>query len=86
MAPEHGAFDPLRKLFAREIEDVKADFARVSEQLGALVSALPSNVSGFEIGELSVELGFSASGKLVFIAEAGVDATVSVTFRRPTST
>jgi hypothetical protein len=86
MAPEHGAFDPLRKLFAREIEDVRADFARVSEQLGTLVSALPSSVSGFEVDELSIELGFSASGKLVFIAEAGVEATVSVIFRRRTST
>jgi hypothetical protein len=82
MAPEHSAFDALRKLFARNLDDVKADFTRVSNQLTALVDALPDAVSGFEVDELSIELGFSASGKLVLIAEAGVEATVSVTFRR----
>jgi hypothetical protein len=80
-APEH-TFDALRKLFARDIDDVKADFTRVTAQLKALVEALPTSVSGFEVDELSIELGFSASGKLVFIAEAGVEATVGVTFRR----
>jgi hypothetical protein len=82
VAAEHAAFDALRKLFARDIDDVRADFARVSAQLQALVQALPDRVADFEVHELSIELGFSATGKLVFIAEAGVEATVGVTFRR----
>jgi hypothetical protein len=82
VAAQHSAYDALRRLFARDIEDVRADFARVSAQLQALVEALPERVSDFEVHELSIELGFSASGRLVFIAEAGVEATVGVTFRR----
>ncbi len=81
-AAEHGAFDAFQKLFARDITDVQADFGRVTQQLKLLVDGIPHRVSVFEIDEVSIELGFSASGKLVFIAEAGVEATVSVVFRR----
>jgi hypothetical protein len=82
VAADHGAFDPLKKLFARSNKDVEADFGRVTRQLKAVATAIPKSETGFEVSEMTVELGFSASGRLVFIAEAGVEATVSVTFRR----
>jgi hypothetical protein len=46
------------------------------------VTLVPAN---FQLDEVVFELGFSAQGKIVFVAEAGVDATVSVTFRRNSS-
>lgn len=81
-AEDHAFFDPLRKLFARDIDEVKTDFQKVADQVDALVGTLRSTAGGFALDEVSVELGFSATGRLVFIAEAGVTATISVTYRR----
>lgn len=82
MAQDHSAFDPLRRLFARSAVDVRADFSKVRKQIDELVSAMRSEVAGFELAEVQIELGFSASGRLVFVAEAGVNATVSITYQR----
>jgi hypothetical protein len=81
-AAEHGAFDPFRKLFARELTDVKQDFARVSGQVEEILRGIATTAGDFELEEVKLELGFSASGKLVLVAEAGVETTVGITFRR----
>jgi hypothetical protein len=36
----------------------------------------------FELSEVQFQLGFSAQGTIVFIAEAGINATISATFTR----
>jgi hypothetical protein len=85
MPEQHTFFDPLARLFGRQVADVKQDFEVRSQQLAQVLEGLRHEVSGFELDEISIELGFSASGHLVFIAEAGINATVSVTYRRRSS-
>lgn len=71
------------RLFGRLLEDVKLDFKKVSRQVREMISSLaPDAPSGFTLDEVSVSLGFSATGKLVFISEASVEASVEVTFKR----
>ena len=69
----------------RRIEDVEADWTRMMEQIGDLAAGtdLGAEKSGLVLKQLSVGLAFSASGKLGFIAEAGVEASITVTFERP---
>ena len=81
-AEEHGIFDPLARLVGRRVEDVQVDFQQTSEQLAQVVGALRSSVEGYEIDDITLSLGFSATGRLVFIAEAGIEATVSVTYKK----
>ena len=38
--------------------------------------------AGYELSEVNISLGFNAKGKLAFIAEAGVEASVSIVFKR----
>ena len=79
----HSLSDLTGKLFGRNLEDVKQDWRRVSAQVGQMVESAASAVSkGFSFESVEVSLGFSAEGKLVFVAEAGVEATVSLTFKR----
>lgn len=68
----------------RRIEEVKSDWDRIMKQIGGLVagSHLGAGDSGFALQQVSVGLAFSASGKLGFIAEAGAEASITVTFER----
>ena len=74
------------RLFGRSIEDVQKDWARVSSQVAKLVDATSSTQpKGFELESIEVSLAFTASGQLAFIAEAGIEASVSVTLKRPST-
>ena len=80
-AEEHG----WREAFGlvRHIDDVKADWSHVFLQVVNLVSATQETAPvGYHLDEVKVSLGFDAKGKLAFIAEAGVNASVEVTFKR----
>ena len=81
-AAEHGVFDPYRKLFARELPEIKEEFSKVSSQVEEIINGISTTVGEYEIDEVTLELGFSASGKLVLVAEAGIETTVGLTFRR----
>lgn len=71
------------RLFGRKLGDVQQDWRRVSGQIAAMVEATSaSRPQGFQLESIEVALGFSASGKLAFIAEAGVEASVTVTLTR----
>ena len=83
---DHALTDWFGGLVPRKKEEVKQDWHRVIGQIQELlqdVSLVPAN---FQLDEVVFELGFSAQGKIVFVAEAGVDATVSVTFKRNSAT
>lgn len=87
-APEHGVpqdhafFDPLAKLVGRKVEDVRGDFDRTSGQLHQLIDGMQDRVKDFVLDEVSIQLGFSATGRLVFVAEAGIQTTVKMTYKR----
>jgi hypothetical protein len=71
------------RLFGRRIEDVQGDWTRVSGQIAKLVDATASTrPTGFDLDSIEFSLAFTASGKLAFIAEAGVEASVSVSLKR----
>lgn len=82
-AEQHGLKELAAGLFGRKLEDVKADWERVSEQIRQMISATAtSKPEGFRLDEVRVALAFNAKGKLVFVAEAGMEATVTLSFRR----
>lgn len=73
------------KVFGRRVEDVQADWRRISSQVAAMVDATSEREpEGFQVDSVEIGLGFSATGKLAFIAEAGVEASVTVTLSRKT--
>jgi len=75
--------DVTGKLFGRSLEEVKTDWRKVSNQIKEMVeSVVPEIPTGFNFDTIEVSLGFSAEGRLVFIAEVGVEASVSLTFKR----
>lgn len=71
------------KIFGRTVDDVKDDFDKVSAQLDTILSTAFSKVTaGMSIDTVEISLGFTAEGKLAFIAQAGVEASVTVTFKK----
>ena len=68
----------------RSLGDVKKDWQLVIGQVADMIGSSDGPVAerGFRLTEVEVGLGFDARGKLAFIAEAGVEATVTVKFER----
>ena len=69
---------------SRKVEEVKDDWRLVSAQVIEMISATDKNIgaAGYSLDEVSVSLGFNAKGKLAFIAEAGVESSVTIVFKR----
>jgi len=83
----HGLKEFASRLFGRSIKDVKTDWEKVSKQVAEMISSTVTQApKGFSLDEVTISLGFSAQGKLVFIAEAGVEASVEIKFKRPNPT
>src|ERR1700686_1041710 len=75
--------EALKNLFARKVSDVKADWDRVFKQLNEMLSSAAQTVTdNFALESLELSLGFNAQGKLCFIAEAGVEATITMVLKR----
>jgi len=71
------------KLFGRSLQDVKEDFVKVSEQINDILHDAFSKVpEGLTFDTIEIALGFSAEGKLAFIAKAGMKASVTVRFKK----
>ena len=85
-APVQGGMEtaPQIGVVTRTMEEVKEDWKVVSSQVLQMVSSVEKQTlrKGFSLGEITVSLGFSASGKLLFIAEAGIEASVELTFKK----
>ncbi len=79
-----GGRGSVAKTVTRPIEEVKAEWARIMEKIAALIdtTSRANAASQFQLDEVEMGLGFSAKGHLAFIAEAGVDATIKLTFKR----
>lgn len=72
----------MHGLFGIAREAVKADFERVMTQLQFVLDGMSQVTKNYDLDEITFELGFTAQGKVVFIAEASVAATVTATFKR----
>lgn len=81
-AEQHGFRERAGNLFGLGQEEVKADWARVVGQMKYLVEHVDAVTDDYELSEVQFQLGFSAQGTIVFIAQAGISATISATFKR----
>jgi hypothetical protein len=79
----HGLKEVTDRIFGKKLEDVKADWQKVFSQIREMLEETGTETpKGFSLDNVTVSLGFSAHGQLVFIAEAGVEASISLTFKR----
>lgn len=68
----------------KNIGEMKEDYDLIVNNIAYIISDTDSKVaaSGFKLDEITISLGVSASGKIAFIAEAGIEASIQVTFKR----
>jgi hypothetical protein len=69
---------------SKKAQEVKEDWENVLKELNYIVTETEKSNSNknYILEEISVSLGFSAKGKIAFIAEAGIEASIQVTFKR----
>ena len=82
VAEQHGIGETLEHLFGKSKEAVKDNWLQIVEQMKYLISHVDALTKDYELSEIQFKLGFSAEGTIVFIAQAGIDATISATFTR----
>jgi hypothetical protein len=75
-------YGKISDFFTRKKEDVAADWERIFAQMQDLLSTTTTTLPHIRLDEVQFELGFSAEGSLGFIAKAGANAAVRVTFAR----
>jgi hypothetical protein len=78
----HGLSDVVGELFGRRKEDVRDDWEQVLDQIQFLLARVSAAVGDYDMDEITFQLGFSAEGQVVFVAKAGVQTTISATFRK----
>src|SRR2546422_9705194 len=78
-AEQHGIGDWVRDKFGRSKEEVRQDWEKVMSQMRYLVETVEAPAKGYQLDEVTFELGFSAEGQVVFVAKAGVTTTISAT-------
>jgi hypothetical protein len=78
----HGLEVIADRLFGRKLVDIEAEWTKVMRQIRKMLEAAYEKApKGFNLDSVDIALGFNAKGKLVFIAEGGVEATVTVKFK-----
>jgi hypothetical protein len=82
VAEQHGPGEVIERLFRKSAEEVKANWLQVVEQMRYFISNAETLAGNYELSEVEFKLGFTAAGTIVFIAQAGVEATISATFKR----
>ena len=79
---EHSLKGGAKDIVTRTAKEVQADWTRVVSQASKLVSSARAAVDGYELEEVTFELGFTGSGRIAFVASAEVATSISVTFKR----
>lgn len=79
---EHSLKGGAKDVVAKTAKEVQADWIRVVSQASKLVSAARTAVDGYELDEVTFELGFTGAGRIAFVASAEVATSISVTFKR----
>ena len=73
----------LDTLYPRRKEEVQQDWKVAINQTVELVSQnVDSAPKGYQMDQIEVSLGFSAMGQLAFIAQAGLESSIKVVFKR----
>jgi len=76
-------YGKVADFFGRAKEDVQAEWDATIGSIQQLLSRVSNLGGNFELGQVEIELGFSAEGRLGFIAKAGATASVKLSFARP---
>lgn len=80
---QHSAVGDAFSRFFMPMEEVRADAASVFGQAAILAeTAIAQAPQGLQLESVSFSLGFDAKGKLAFIAEASITASVEISFKR----
>jgi hypothetical protein len=77
---QHSLGEWAGSLFGRTRVEVKADWEKVVNQIRYLLDEVSAATKDYELTEITFELGFSAEGKIVFVAKAGITTTISAKF------
>jgi hypothetical protein len=78
----HGLSHIFGSIFGRKKEDVEADWKKVCGQITSIIDNELPAAKDFRLDEVTFDLGFSAQGRLLFIAQASVKTSISVKFTR----
>jgi hypothetical protein len=78
----HKLGDRVSSLFGVAKKEVQADWEKVVGQMQFLLEQVSAVTKDYELTEMIFELGFSAEGKIVFVAKAGVTTSISAKFTR----
>jgi len=70
------------RIFGKRRGDVEAEWQKIIAQISALINTKMPAIENFDLDEVTFQLGFSAEGHIVFVAKAGVKATISAKFKR----
>jgi hypothetical protein len=70
----------------RQFGELRAEWDAMIDKIAGLADSADKRgpSGGLRLSELVVELGFTATGKLAFIAEAEASASITLTFARQT--
>jgi len=79
----HGLKDIIGSSFTRPLESVTKEVTDVMSSIQEILAAIKTKKPlGFGLDTIDISLGFDAKGKLSFIAEGGVQATVKIIFKK----
>ena len=72
------------RVLVRSLDSLRKEWTIVNEQVMAMIDGTVAQTkpNAFGLEEVSVGLAFTATGKLAFIAEAGAEASITLTFKR----
>ena len=77
----HSGEGAFAHLVTRPLADVEHDVGRISQQIKRMVEkAVQAEPFGMTLETVEVGLAFSAKGELMFIAEAGVEASIHLSY------
>ena len=62
-----------------DTDDLREQLAQIRNSLDPLLS---DEGAGLSLSEITIALTLSASGKILFISESGVEASITLTFSR----
>lgn len=82
---QHGLRSVFGNLFTRTKDEVRADWEQVVGQIRFLLDGVSPVTKDYALSEITFQLGFSAEGKIVFVAKAGVTTTISAKFTQKKS-
>ena len=71
----------IRRVSTVSLETVQAQWNGTIETLVGLTSTIAAKAKDWDIDEVEVGLTLSAKGELLFIAEAGAEASIKITLK-----